>query len=297
MFKSRGNFKKLEPSFQLAVALHRFGSETSSGNTCINTGQIFGIGEGTVILYTQRIIMALMSLWNDAVRWPLPEERTLMQARLRRDPGEHGWGIFQKCIGVLDGTLLPFKIQPAEPTVSIDFFSRRKQRYGLQATVVCDDQLQILLFTCNHPGSVHDARAWRNLDVYQHPDQYFRHGEYLLADSAYELNNWCVTPYKKPRLNELVQIQRAFNARLSALQVVVEHVIGVLKARFSSLRSLPQRDIWTEDCMNWALAWVGSCVVLHNLLLNHDDWEPSQEELEGIIRENDEGGDNDDGGG
>ncbi|KAF8427067.1 hypothetical protein EV426DRAFT_529875, partial [Tirmania nivea] len=53
VFKSNRNFKQMELSFQLAVALHRFGSETSSGSICINTGQIFGIGEGTIVLYTQ----------------------------------------------------------------------------------------------------------------------------------------------------------------------------------------------------------------------------------------------------
>lgn len=160
----------MEPSFQLAVALHRFGSETASANSCINTGQIFGIGEGTVVLYMQRVIIALMDLWKEVVTWPSINERRGMRMRLRQDPGRHGWKLFENCIGVLDGTLLPFKIQPAQTEISIDFFNRRKQRYGLQATVVCDDRARILHFSCQHPGSVHDARAWRNVEIYQDPE-------------------------------------------------------------------------------------------------------------------------------
>ncbi|RPB18708.1 hypothetical protein L211DRAFT_767069, partial [Terfezia boudieri ATCC MYA-4762] len=79
VFKSNGNFKQMEPSFQLAIALHRFGNETSSESTCINTGQIFGIGEGTAVLYTQRVIIALMDLWEDQVRWPSEEEQLEMR--------------------------------------------------------------------------------------------------------------------------------------------------------------------------------------------------------------------------
>ena len=113
IFKSNGNHRQAEPSFQLAVALHRFGSETACANSCINTGQIFGIGGGTAVLYTQRVIIALMGLWQDAVRWPSVDERREMRLRLRQDSGNHGWKIFENCIGVLDGTLLPFKLQPA----------------------------------------------------------------------------------------------------------------------------------------------------------------------------------------
>lgn len=154
---------------------------------------------GTATLYTRRVIQALMDLWEDVIRWPLPEERRQMQMRLRQDPGNHGWKIFDRCIGILDGTLVPFKLQPADFESAIDFFNRRKQHYGLQATVVCNDQNRILYFGCSHPGSVHNARAWRNVEIYQHPEMFFKEGQYLLADSAYELNEYCVTPFKKPR--------------------------------------------------------------------------------------------------
>lgn len=86
-------------------------------------------------------------------------------------------------------------------------------------------------------------------------------------------------------MNQLNGNYRGFNARLSGLRIIIAHTIGILKARFASLRSLPHRQIWTSRRMNWCLAWIGSCVVLHNLLLDHDNWEPTQEELDEVLRE------------
>ncbi|KAF8465514.1 hypothetical protein BDZ91DRAFT_658991 [Kalaharituber pfeilii] len=106
VFTNNGNRKQVDPSFQLAVALHRFGSETANGSSCMNTGQIFGIGQGTAVLYTKRVIIALMSLWQDVIKWHDEEERRQMRARLRIDSEEKGWDLFENCIGIADGTLL-----------------------------------------------------------------------------------------------------------------------------------------------------------------------------------------------
>lgn len=73
-----------------------------------------------------------------------------------------------------------------------------------------------------------------------------------------------------------------FNYRLSGLRISVKHCIGHLKARFPSLRGLPHRI-----CRKWDVAlcmkWVGSCVILYNLLLDLNDdiearWEMSEDD-------------------
>ena len=58
--------------------------------------------------------------------------------------------------------------------------------------------------------------------------------------------------------------------KLSGLRVSVEHCIGRLKARFPSLRGLPLRIRGKRDIAT-SLKWIGSCVILHNLLLDLDD--------------------------
>jgi len=59
---------------------------------------------------------------------------------------------------MVDGTLLVLKDKPAlDHTDAVNYFNYRKQRYGFQATIVCDDERCILKFNCDFPGSVHDA--------------------------------------------------------------------------------------------------------------------------------------------
>ena len=67
-------------------------------------GQIFGIGDGTVSLYTRRVCTALMRSWRDAVRWPTEEEQMKMKLRLQARPS---WQVFEDCISMLNGTLIP----------------------------------------------------------------------------------------------------------------------------------------------------------------------------------------------
>lgn len=171
---------------------------------------------------------------------------------------------------MVDGTLIVFKEKPALDRVeSMSYFNYRKQKYGFQATVVCDDEARILKFNCSYPGAVHDARAWRKLGVYKHPRRYLRGNEFLLADSAYPLTETTIVPYKHSSAH-LSSSKRKFNYRLSGLRVSVEHCIGHLKARFPSLRGLPHR-IRRKGDVALCLKWIGSCVVLYNLLLDLDD--------------------------
>ena len=174
---------------------------------------------------------------------------------------------------------------------AINYFNYRKQKYGFQATVISDDQGRITRFNAGLPGSVHDARAWRKLDVFQDPARYFRPDEYLLADSAYPLNKYTIVPFKRPANSGLQLQHKIFNQRLSSLRVSIEHCIGRLKARFASLRGLPHR-IRGADNKAACLKWIGSCVILHNLLMDLDDgvqarWALPDEDDEGTDGEGD----------
>ena len=82
---------------------------------------------------------------------------------------------------MVDRTLIVFKEKPALDRVeSMSYFSYRKQKYGFQATVVCDDEARILKFNCSYPSAVHDAWAWRKLGVYKHPQRYLQGNEFCL---------------------------------------------------------------------------------------------------------------------
>src|ERR1043165_6248243 len=60
IFKSNSKRKQAPVELQLAIFLHRIGSRSDIFNICSK----FGIGEGTVILYTKRIIKAIIAQKN-----------------------------------------------------------------------------------------------------------------------------------------------------------------------------------------------------------------------------------------
>ena len=143
------------------VALRRLACEGSTGAAVLSVSQMFGIGEGTVTLYTKRVVKALSQLQAKVVTWPTNEEKLQMRTRLQGK-----FPLFEDCIGILDGTLIAFKNRPnRDPTVYTQYYNHRKAKYGLYATVICDDQKRFIHFCARWGGAVHDARALRTCEI------------------------------------------------------------------------------------------------------------------------------------
>ena len=54
-------------------------------------------------------------------------------------------------------------MQPSESELAVDFFNHRKQKYVMQATIICNDQRRTLQFSSMDLASVHDMRAFRKI--------------------------------------------------------------------------------------------------------------------------------------
>lgn len=86
--------------------------------------------------------------------------------------------------------------------------------YKLQAVV--DSDLMLRDIYTGWPGSTHDARVLRNSSLFNNATagQYFDVNKYIIADNAYPLKAWLITPFKdNGRLNIN---QRRFNRVLSS---------------------------------------------------------------------------------
>ena len=117
---------------QLAVALDRpgnYGNEASIGRT----QKLWGIGHGTCALFTTRVLKALESLSSKYVKWPDEDKR---RATSRRMAQAGFWG----SIGFIDVTTIPLAQKPA-----VGYYDR-KQRYSVNAEVVCDARRKIIAF-------------------------------------------------------------------------------------------------------------------------------------------------------
>jgi hypothetical protein len=210
-----------------------------------------------VKLYTDRCIVAILSLESQVVCWPADEERQEIKLRIQANSG------FPSCIGFVDGTQFVLEYEPSLD--GPDYYSR-KGRYGIVGLVVCDDRKRIWHVYSGWPGSAHDARIYDNSRLCLHPDQFFSGDEYLLADSAFSPSLNIVPVFKRPPHSALPPDEARFNRQLSRIQVRVEHCIGILKGRFQSLKGL-RIVIRREKDAKRAVYWIRACCVLHNLAL------------------------------
>jgi hypothetical protein len=89
------------------------------------------------------------------------------------------------------------------------------------------------------PGCTHDARLLRNSHLYHKAEAgtLSIHEHHLLADNAYPLRNWLISPFKN--YGHLSQEVIRFNKALSSAHQTVERAFGLMKNRFRILRDVP----------------------------------------------------------
>src|SRR6184192_845590 len=92
------------PAWQLAVALCRLGSN-GTGASIGKMQAIFGIGIGTVGLFTNRIITVLLTVKRQWVTWPDAEQRREISQVMRQEG-------FPGCVRFIDGTTIPLSQKP-----------------------------------------------------------------------------------------------------------------------------------------------------------------------------------------
>ncbi|TFK59474.1 hypothetical protein BDN72DRAFT_780670 [Pluteus cervinus] len=191
VFHNNSNNPQAPVSHQLVVALYCFGHYGNAASTD-KVALHFGIGHGTVHLYTRRVIKACCSAQfrQASVHWPGPDEKEAAKA----------WVELQSCPTwrdgwlMVDGTLVPLFCRPGDYGNS---FWDRKQEYSLNVQLVSTPDCQIVDYAIGLPGSQHDATAWQDTYIWQHHDMLFSDAEWIWGDSAYPLKEWCQAPYKK----------------------------------------------------------------------------------------------------
>lgn len=116
---------------------------------------------------------------------------------------------------------------------------------------------------CGYAGSCHDARVLRNSDLWNYGLEVCN-GNHIIADGAYPLRRWLMTPYRDN--GHLSQEQKHFNYMLSANRVVIERAFGLLKGRFRRLHHLDVLSIQT------AVKIIMCTCILHNICLSMTIW-------------------------
>lgn len=128
---------------------------------------------------------------------------------------------------------------------------------------VADNNLLIISAYSGWPGCTHDARVLRNSGLYRKAEagEVIIQDHHLLADNAYPLRNWLISPCKN--YGNLTPQQQRYNTKLSSARQSVERCFAHLKGRFRQLKEITLHD--PSKITNLIMA---GCI-LHNLCVIH----------------------------
>jgi hypothetical protein len=249
VFHGNSKHKQAPVWLQLLVVMQRLGCD-GNGASVGRTVKFNGISDGTVVLYIKRVFKAILHIKNEFIRWSNAIEREEISQRFAENDGLPG------CIGIVDGTPIHFAQKPA---VDPEVFFTRKSRYSINVQLIYDDTKRIIEFVTGWPGPVHDTRCFEDSAVYKHPELHFPPS-----------SSWLVAPYIQPAAS--IPENEVFNQLFSTARVTIEHVNGILKYRFSSLRGI-RIQIKTENDFADVNKWIIVCLIIHNMLISfNDDW-------------------------
>jgi hypothetical protein len=251
-------------SLQLIVFLNRLGFDGNGAS--VNRNAIFcGVSVGAVDMYCNRCIIAIEQLIQKYVTWPDFQERKQISQRFGAKYG------IPNCVGIVDGT--PINMAD-KPKIDGEVYWSSKCRYCINLQLVCDDKKFIRFFQTGWPGSVFDSVVFDNSTVCKTPHLYFCNNEFLIADSGYAAKSFIVTPYKQPLAS--LPHNELFNTLFSSARCIIEHVNGILKARFQCLKGMRVKIIKLTD-FDKLNRWILCCIILHNILNDFNDlWEEEE---------------------
>ncbi|KDN33174.1 hypothetical protein RSAG8_13737, partial [Rhizoctonia solani AG-8 WAC10335] len=270
IFSNNSHHAQAPVEDQLAIALYRlgrFGNAASMDDVAF----LAAVGHGTTMLYTRRIITALMDVHGRWIRPLTAQEREEEREWVLERVGcpEFAPGIYH-----YDGTCSELWQKPG---LNGDAYFNRGMYYGLNIQIGCvGSNLRIIDYCVGHTGAAHDSLAFRSTGAYLHPDTIFEGDEFAWADSAYTASYRIIPIHKAPA--NLDPDVRAFDRAASRLRVSVENCIGQVKCRFQSLRGLRININRRRDHIR-AMHWVSACLILHNICveLGGDGWELDEE--------------------
>ena len=265
IFQNNSNNLQAPVELQLAILLRRIGSKENIFEICSR----FGIAEGTVYLFCKRAMIAIFSLKRILIKWPTGEAKQDVHEGFKKIGG------MENVIGAIDGSHIGLANAPLKQP---ETYWNRKKRYSIQLQGIVDHRGMFIDYEIGWPGSVHDAKVYKNSYFYQNVSRIIKGDEFLLGDSAYPLSTFLIKPF----VNSQDPSQIQFNLIHSLHRVVVENAFGRLKNRFVALKELNSRKISN------VIRLTECAVILHNFLeLNNDN-------LDELYEEDDDSGDDSD---
>lgn len=141
-----------------------------------------------------------------------------------------------------------------------DYFSGKKKAHKVKNTVVSNEQTEILYLGYTTEGKCHDKKMVEEEEL-SFPDDSF-----VWKDLGFlgflPKNVICFELHKKPKNGELTAEQKAENAIISSIRIVVEHAIGGLKRCRIVKDTIRLYEYFLRDRV------VAVCAAIHNFRIS-----------------------------
>ena len=190
---------------------------------------------------------------NEFITWP--ENLAKTKSEFEKSAG------FPGVVGCIDGSHIPIPV----PQEHGHRFINRKGYASVNLLAVCDNKLKFTYVNVGWPGSVHDARVYRNtlLPILEEDEQDLLAGGHLLGDAAFPVATYLQAPFRDNC--HLTPRPTVFNKKLSSTRMSIERAFGRLKCKFRRLQKLNMSRV---DLMNNVIT---TACVLHNLAIHEEE--------------------------
>ena len=216
----------------------------------------FGMSKGSLHFTAMQVVEVISQKISKFVAWPTENKMKVMANDNQMKyslPGIYGF---------IDGSHIPIKGRTANREAFINCLGYS----SILLQAVCDSTSKFIHTYVGWPGSIHDARMFRNSDLNDILEPVPK-DLHILGDSAYALSLGVLTPYRDN--GKLSTLQKRFNFFHGSARSVIERSFALLKGKFRRLKYL---DMSLDDKIPLT---VSSCVVLHNfILLNEKNPKP-----------------------
>jgi len=220
----------------------------------------------TICHTIHRIASAISNLQTEVICWP--QDATSVVSKFFQ------LAKFPRVAGAMDGSHIP--VTP--PKATEDDFVNRHHQHSINVLAVAGPSREFFYVNANYPGKCHDSHMLQESSLWRHFEAGWRpfDGAVLLADSAYPVKDWLLTPFRGAEEG----LQGRFNWAHRKTRMLVEQAFGVIKKRFYILAT----GIRFHKMKN-ASEIIIACFVLHNLCILHGD----QGEVDDTADEPDDG--------
>ncbi|KAJ8910318.1 hypothetical protein NQ315_012239 [Exocentrus adspersus] len=226
-----------------------------------------GLGHGYSFAESQPVVSRCITEITDAItQFLLPEWVKFPQTHENKEEVKRQFQQldprFENIVGVIDCTHIRIVSPPANhPIHPGPPYYCRKNFYAINTQIIGDANRIILNINARFPGSVHDSAIWMLSGIKPVLQrEYIENGtlNYLIGDSGYPLEPWLLVPFADPIQDSP---ESRFNTALSRVRVIIEHINGLLKARFRSIHGHRALHYNPARCAKI----IYSCAVIHNM--------------------------------